>query len=77
MPSLLISKFQCSSSKPFFGGVIDPKTNEEKKIKKIVFEKMVTLGQPVSNELELCSMLFLFSKVGLDLGLADATYKLL
>lgn len=38
---------------------------------------MVTLGQPVSNELELCSMLFLFSKVGLDLGLADATYKLL
>ena len=34
-------------------------------------------GQPVSNELELCSMLFLFSKVGLDLGLADATYKLL
>ena len=73
MPSLLISKFQCSSSKPFFGGVIDPKTNE----KKNVFRKMVTLGQPVSNELELCSMLFLFSKVGLDLGLADATYKLL
>ena len=47
----------------------------KKKKKKI--KKMVTLGQPVSNELELCSMLFLFSKVGSDLGLADATYKLL
>ena len=52
------------------------KTNK-KKIKKNVFKKLVTLGQPVYNELELCSMLFLFSKVGLDLGLADATYKLL
>ena len=30
---------------------------------------MVTLGQPVSNELELCSMLFLFSKSAQTLGL--------
>ena len=37
--------------------------------KNIVFRKMVTLGQPVSNELELCSMLFLFSKSAQTLGL--------